>query len=50
MEQAELYNIPLNDERRFDWGTVLRVPGGWVYTILRLDNNALSSVFVPENK
>ncbi|SDJ07573.1 hypothetical protein SAMN05444157_1606 [Frankineae bacterium MT45] len=27
--------------------TVMRVPGGWIYTILRLDQGQMNSVFVP---
>jgi hypothetical protein len=34
--------------KQYDFGSVLKVPGGWVYTIQRLDKNQISSVFVPE--
>lgn len=27
--------------------TCLRVPGGWIYTIFRLDSGQMNSVFVP---
>lgn len=26
---------------------VVRVPGGWLYTIYRLDSNAMTTTFIP---
>lgn len=36
-------NPPIDDIR------VVRVPGGWIYTVYRLDRGQMNSVFVPFN-
>lgn len=44
----DLYEMELH-ERRYvsDEIDVTRVPGGWIYTKYRLDQQAMTSVFVP---
>lgn len=46
-----LYNLELGEEDYIDDLLVLRVPGGWLFTILDVDKNrdAITTTFVPFN-
>ena len=48
MNERELFDMELHTVARLDDWYCLRVPGGWIYTKYRLDNNQMNSVFVPE--
>jgi hypothetical protein len=42
------YDLKLNEKMYAQDGTeILKVHGGWIYTICRLDYGAMCSVFVP---
>jgi len=47
----DLYKMKLHEEIELKNGPthfiVTRVPGGWIYAYVRLDNNAMMNVFVP---
>lgn len=49
--QKELYWLKLHEYKVFESGpttmTVVRVPGGWIYQYVRLDQNSMWAVFVP---
>ena len=40
----------INVGENFDSYKILRVHGGWIYTYMRLDKGAMTSVFVPLKK
>lgn len=44
-----IFNLKMHETLRIDDGStkIVRVPGGWIYTMLRLDANTMTSVFVP---
>jgi hypothetical protein len=45
-----VYTMGLHQFKHITDGfTVLRVPGGWIYTQYRLDSNIMTSIFVPFN-
>ena len=46
--EEELLKMKLHEEIITNDFRVLRVVGGWIYTILRLDCNTMSSVLVSE--
>ena len=48
MNERELFDMELHAVTRLGEWDCLRVPGGWIYTKHRLDNNQMNSVFVPE--
>lgn len=45
-EINELYNMKLHDKKISPEINILRVPGGWIYTIYDCEDK-ISSVFVP---
>ena len=50
MTEKSIYDLDLHEGVHIEsvqHCTILRVPGGWVYTIVRLDCNQMNSVFVP---
>jgi hypothetical protein len=53
-QEKDLYSIKLNEQivmprtGPIEWD-VTRVPGGWIYSYVRLDSQQMMSVFVPYN-
>ena len=47
-----IYDLTLHEELHINPNTIVtRVPAGWLYTIYRLDSNAMTTAFVPfDNK
>lgn len=45
----DIYEMDIGDFYQFDNCSYLRVPGGWIVTIYRLDSGQMNSVFVPYN-
>lgn len=47
----DIYELKLHEgtEVRSEWSTfyVVRVHGGWLYTIFRFDSNSMTTTFVP---
>jgi len=54
MDAEKLYTMNLHEDYGTYNGSILRIPGGWIYTQKEFDDNGnvimLSSVFVPFNK
>lgn len=50
---AEIYELPLHKCTEVNTGAstfnIVRVAGGWLYTIYRLDSNQMTTTFVPFN-
>jgi hypothetical protein len=46
-EEDDIFNMNLHEILHTDWYEILRVPGGWVYTIMSKGSDDLSSCFVP---
>lgn len=50
MDYYDLYHMKLHEKKIINHEyMVLRVPGGWVYSHMRLDKEAISTTFVPES-
>jgi hypothetical protein len=45
--QPDIYQMDLHDEISTPYCKILRVAGGWIYTLISDDGHAQSSVFVP---
>lgn len=48
----DIYKLELHEFTEVNTGGqtpfyVVRVPGGWLYTIYRLDSNAMTTTFIP---
>ena len=52
MSKRELIAMDIHEYGVIDGGgtSITRVVGGWIYTTHRLDQGAMTSVFVPEPK
>ncbi len=45
--EKDLYDLDLHEQTRFNDGDIItRVPGGWLYTIHRLDSKCMTTSFV----
>ena len=49
LTESEVMNLKFHEKTGDKNVTVIRVLGGWIYTIPRLDHGQMNSVFVPES-